>query len=89
MSHRALVFRTENEGTLPKTKGTVLFERGHKTNDSLVLEKRELPLDRFVDIWAARVHDFAQSFQDRAGKGRSSDDITVNARIFFSHNKKI
>lgn len=89
MPHRAFVFRAEDERTFPKTEGAVLFERGHETDDPAVLEKRGIPLDRFVHIGTADVHDFAQSFQDRARKGRSSDDITVNAWIFFSHSKKI
>src|ERR1700730_15722103 len=89
MSHRAFVFRAENERTLPKTKGAVRFERGHETNDSVVLEKREVPLDRFFDIGTADVHDVAQSFQNRPGKRRGAFNITVNAWIFFSHSKKI
>src|SRR5205085_12643498 len=86
MSHRAFVFRTENERTFPKTKGAVLLERGHEANDPFVLEERGVPLDRFFHIGTTDVHDFAQSFKDRPGERRSSSNVSVNAWIFTSHS---
>src|SRR5207248_2649349 len=85
MSHRPFVFAAKNHRTFPKTKGTVLFERRHETDDSLLIEKGRAPSNRFFDIRAAGVHDFSQMFQDRPGKRRGAFNVTINARIFFRH----
>src|SRR5437588_7627323 len=82
MSHRAFVFGAKNERAFPKTESAMLFERRHKTNDPVVLEKRRIPLDRFFHIGTAGVHDFAQAFQDRPGKRRRAFNVNVNAWVF-------
>src|SRR5260370_32015174 len=84
MSHRAFVSRAKDQRAFQKTKNAMLLERGHETNDPLLLEKRGTPLDRFFHIRTTGVDGFAQMFQNRPSKRRGAFNISVNASILIS-----
>ncbi len=75
-----------DQRSFPESKCAMRLEGGHTTKNSLMKKMGKTPFQSFLDIGTACMHGLADIFQNGLCERSGIGDISVDARIFFSHS---